>query len=136
LDSTSIGFSIQPTFIVADTDVITIEAIRLVAIWLLRHMIWENCRRYVTPGIWIGSAVPILSFDFPKVIDPNGHCRCGKQVEYKKCHMTQDLSSVPSLSTAKPSNYETISLANKHKQHTVIRLFAKEAYGIYGTRSS
>lgn len=104
------------------------EAIRLVAIWLLRHMIWEKTRLYVTPGEWVGPSAQstILSYDYLRVIDPNGYCRCGKQVDYKNCHMPHDLKSIPLPFMAKPSDYENIRLANKNKHNAFAQIFTNE----------
>lgn len=106
------------------------EAIRLIAIWLLRHMIWEESRRYGRLGQWIGPAEPSTfgSLDYLCFIDPNGHCRCGKQVAYKKCHMPQDLRAVPELLMPQPINFEMVRTTRKLKQDNIMKLLIKEAF--------
>jgi len=82
------------------------EAIRLISIWLFRHTIWQESRRYHSPGIWIGPAAPsdIQAADYPKLIDPEGRCRCGKSSKYKNCHLPGDLKLQPILVASQAPN--------------------------------
>jgi hypothetical protein len=68
------------------------EAISQTAIWLYRHQIWVETRRYKTRGEWIGpGADPLPGYCYPQHINPHGTCWCGNKKSYKDCHRYNDL---------------------------------------------
>lgn len=73
------------------------NAIMYISIWLLRHMLWEQTKKYQQKGTWIGpEAAPLKPSDYVHLINPDGLCRCGKRQSYKACHMPADIESLRS----------------------------------------
>ncbi|WP_134704936.1 hypothetical protein [Ammoniphilus sp. YIM 78166] len=72
-----------------------IQAFAVISIWLLRHMVWLETRKYLSKGMWIGpEGEPLRPHQFPAILNPNGMCRCGSSKRYRQCHLGQDLSSI------------------------------------------
>jgi hypothetical protein len=63
-----------------------------VLIWLVRHQVWQETRKYKKPGLWIGDGYPpIPPAGYPRFLNPTGPCRCGRDKQYRKCHMASDI---------------------------------------------
>lgn len=60
--------------------------------WLLRHMVWEESRKYLSKGIWLGPQEGELEpKDYIEVLNPTGLCRCRGGKTYGECHLPTDL---------------------------------------------
>lgn len=69
-----------------------IAGLNQITLWLLRHHIWLETRKYVPKGVWIGpNAESFPSFMYPRVINPEGRCHCGSNAHYRSCHLNSDL---------------------------------------------
>lgn len=73
-----------------------LQAFCKISIWLFRHQVWVETRKFITKGEWIGlEGKPLPSSAYPEFINPLGMCRCGKGESYVNCHMLSDLGNYP-----------------------------------------
>jgi hypothetical protein len=87
-----------------------LHAFDQISIWLLRHQVWVETRKYKNGGEWIGPQVGQLnSFDYPMVLNPHGKCRCGSNKKYMECHRPSDLEDFTSY-WAKRKNITEIEM--------------------------
>lgn len=68
-----------------------LDAFEQVSIWLFRHQVWLATRETQSKGRWIGKGQPPLPDGcFPRILNPEMHCRCGSKNKYKDCHLKAD----------------------------------------------
>ena len=81
------------------------SAFALISEWLYRHQVWLETRAK-GKSTWIGrQAFTSKPEEFAEFINPNGPCRCGKQLLYKDCHMRKDLQ-IPALLFSKQKAWD------------------------------
>lgn len=78
-----------------------LNAFDQISMWLFRHQVWVETRKYIEGGIWIGpEAAPLPPYEYPGMLNPNGKCRCGSNKSYSACHRTQDLTELAKMKAA------------------------------------
>jgi hypothetical protein len=83
----SFCYTDNPNELGTDTFQRLLTAFSKISVWLLRHMIWIETKK------WIGleASSTITPKDYSTLLNPTGLCRCGKNELYMNCHMLLDI---------------------------------------------
>ena len=94
-----------------------LAAFDLITIWLFRHQVWLAMRKQNLKPIWIGPEADLLPPEaYPKILNPQGKCRCSSQKKYLNCHMQYDLEKrAEKLCKASRENYPKTLMRLKKK---------------------
>jgi len=91
----SLCYTDDPKQLGTDTVDRMLFAFDLITIWLFRHQIWLKTREVYGKGTWIGpEAASFPPYIYPKILNPLGKCRCGKNEKYGNCHRPYDIKKL------------------------------------------